>query len=506
MLLPLAKITTVDITIVAVYLILMLAIGVYYSITTKNSDDYLLGGRRMASTSVGMSLFASMLSTISFLAWPGEIIRHGPTVLMQVFAYPVVFVVVGWVLIPKLMRNPVTSAYQILEIKLGTPARYLASFMFVILRTLWMAVVIYATISKVIVPVFDLPPSLTPWLCAILGVITVIYSVLGGLRAVVTTDVIQTCVLLFGGFASLAIITYRLGGISEIFPSSWPEHWSTFRITFHWSDRSVLGFLLNFVCWYIATMGSDQMAIQRFLATPTEKTARRVIRTSLIIDATVFCFMGLVGLALMSWFLANPEWLGEGEGVYLSPDKLFPRFITLGLPIGLTGLIIAGLMSAAMSSLSSGVNSTAAVISTDWLQGILGWKLTPQQQLVSARVVSAIMGAVVVLLSTFMQYITGNLFELTVRVANLMTGPLFVLFFMALFVPRARTSTAIAGTTLAMVVAVTIAFAKNLGLEPLENLSFLWILPSSLTTGIVVGTALSYLLPAPAPQVSAADA
>ncbi|QDU56876.1 sodium:solute symporter family transporter [Aeoliella mucimassa] len=492
----LASITSIDVSIVVVYLLAMLGIGIYYSLRMNNSDDYLLGGRRMASTSVGMSLFASMLSTISFLGWPGEIIRHGPTILSQVIAYPIVFVVVGWFLIPRIMRYPVTSAYEILELKLGKSARYLASCMFVLLRTLWMAVVVYATIHKVIVPVFDLPASSTPWLCAVLGVVTVVYSVLGGLRAVVMTDVIQTLILLMGAVVSLVIISYNLGGLSEIFPTSWPDHWSVFRVNFHWSDRTVLGFLLNFICWYIATMGSDQMAIQRFLATPTEVTARRVLRTSLCIDGLVFCFMGLVGLALMSWFTSNPSWLADGESVFETPDRLFPRFITIGLPVGLTGIVVAGLMSAAMSSLSSGVNSTAAVISTDWMQGILGWKLAPTQQLVAARVSSAVMGAVVVLLSTFMQYIEGNLFELTVRVANLMTGPLFVLFFMTMFVPRASAATAIAAALTAMGVAASISFSQKLDIPLLEDISFLWMLPVSLAIGIVVGAVLSLVFPA----------
>lgn len=492
----LAAITTLDVSIVVIYLVAMVGIGIYYSISTRNSEDYLLGGRRMASTTVGMSLFASMLSTISFLAWPGEIILHGPTILSQVIAYPIVFAIVGWLLIPKLVQLPVTSAYQILEVRLGRSVRYLASFMFVLLRTLWMAVVVYATVDKVIVPVFDLPPSATPWLCAVLGAVTVVYSVLGGLRAVVTTDVVQTLILLLGAFVSLIIISYKLGGISEIIPDAWPDNWSAIRVNFHWSDRTVLGFLLNFVCWYVATMGSDQMAIQRYLATPSDITARKVLRTSLVIDATVFCFMGLVGLALMSWFLANPSWLREGEEVYVNADRLFPRFITLGLPVGLTGLVIAGLMSAAMSSLSSGINSTAAVITTDWLQGLCGLRLDARKQLVAARVASALMGCIVVVTSTFMQYIEGNLFECTVRVANLMTGPLFVLFFMAMFVPRAQASTAIAAGSAAMAVAVSISFSQPLQLDFIDGIGFLWILPTSLVTGIFVGVVLSILFPA----------
>jgi SSS family solute:Na+ symporter len=485
---------TLDLVIVALYLVAMVGIGVYYSFTTNDSEDYLLGGRRMASTTVGMSLFASMLSTISFIAWPGEIIRHGPTIAAQIVAYPVVFLLVGWLLIPKIMSQRVTSAYELLEAQLGRTTRYLASIMFVMLRTLWMAVVVFATIDKVIVPVFGLLPSSTPLLCAGLGIVTVFYSVLGGLRAVVLTDVIQTLILLMGAAVSLAIIMWNLGGIRYVIPDGWPEHWSNPQIGFHLSERSVLGFLLNFCCWYVATMGSDQMAIQRFVATPDTRSARQVLRTSLSIDAMVFCLMACVGLSLMSWFVAHPNWLASGETIEQQADRLFPLFIVRGLPVGLTGMVIAGLMAAAMSSLSSGINSTAAVITTDWLQGMCGMNLSTRGQLWAARLVSAAMGIIVVAMAVMMQFVETNLYELTVRVAGLMTGPLFVLFFMAMFVPRATTASAMLAAFAAVAIAGAISFADAFQLPMVRRLGFLWILPLSMATGAVVGVVSSYAI------------
>lgn len=489
-----ASLNTIDLVIIAGYLMAMIGIGVYYSLSNKTAEDYLLGSRRMPPRSVGLSLFASLLSTISFLAWPGEVIKHGPSVLFQALAYPIVFFLVGWFLIPKIMKQPVTSAYELLEAQLGLVPRYLASLMFVLLRTLWMAVVVYATVDKVIVPVFELDSSLTPWLCAILGLVTVIYSVLGGLRAVVTTDVIQTGMLLTGAIVALILITWNLGGPQYVLPTEWPDHWSQPRVNFHWSERSMFGFMLNFICWYVATMGSDQMAIQRFLSTHDKKSARRVLGTALSIDAIVFGFMVLVGLALMSWFLVHPDWLAAGESVYDDADRLFPLFIVKGLPVGLTGVVIAGLMAAAMSSLSSGINSSAAVITTDWLRGIAGWKMTAEQELRMARVASAAMGVVVVAIALSIRYIQGsNLFELTVKVSNLMTAPLFVLFFTAMFVRRANALTAVLAAVTALAVAVRIAFVKELGLSSDSELGFLWILPLSLAAGIFVSVVTSFI-------------
>ena len=103
-------ITTADAVIIVLYLVAVLGTGIYYAFRTKSTEDFLLGGRQMPSWSIGLSLFATVLSTISFLAWPGEIIRHGPAILCQLIAYPIAFVVVGWFLIPLIMRQPVTSA------------------------------------------------------------------------------------------------------------------------------------------------------------------------------------------------------------------------------------------------------------------------------------------------------------------------------------------------------------------------------------------------------------
>ncbi len=490
-----SELTILDIIIIVVYLTAMLGVGVYYALRTKDDEDYLLGGRCMPSWAIGLSLFATILSTISFLAWPGEIIRHGPAILCQVLAYPIAFFIVGWYLIPLIMRQPVTSAYEILETRLGPSVRYLASTIFLVLRILWMSVVMYATAEKIIIPVLHLPESAGPWVCIIIGGVTVLYSALGGLRAVVATDVIQAIVLLSAAVASLFLITYRMGGVSAWWPHSWPAHWGAPRIWFHSSERSVLGFFLSMVTWYVAMAGSDQMAIQRYLATRDAKSARCALGFAWGVEACAFVLMALIGLALLAWFTAHPEWLPAGESIRDTPDRLFPRFIVNGLPVGVTGLVIAGLMAAAMSSLSSGINSSAAVITADYLQGICGWKMSPRSRLYAARVTSAVIGVVVVLLSAAIRLINANLYELTVRVANLMTGPLFVVFCVAFFVPRATSLTAWIAAICSTAIAAIIAF-----LPAYHGLGFLWITPGALFGGVLAGLVAAALLGRASPK------
>jgi SSS family solute:Na+ symporter len=475
-----SELALLDVVILVVYMAAMLGIGIYYSMRTTDSDSYLLGDRQMSSWTIGLSLFATILSTISFLAWPGEIIRYGPAILCQIVAYPVAFVIVGWFLIPRIMQYPVTSAYELLETRLGASVRYLASTVFLILRLLWMAVVIYATTEKIIVPVFHVPQDYSIWLCIAMGTITVIYSTLGGLKAVVLTDVIQAILLLSSAIASLLLITYWLGGVDKALPTSWPEHWSQPRIWFHSSDRSMLGFLLSMVTWYVAMAGSDQMAIQRYLATRDVKSARRALGWAWSVEACAFVLMALIGLALLAWFTTHPEYLGDGESIADTPDKLFPRFIVNGLPPGITGLVIAGLLAAAMSSLSSGINSAAAVITTDYVEGMLGAELTQKSRLHVARLTSAGIGVAAVIGSIAVRYIDANLYELTIRTANLMTAPLFVVFCVAFFVPRATALVAWLATLVSVAIAVGISFFPEY-----HGLGFLWITPCALFGGLV---------------------
>src|SRR5699024_4114003 len=129
------------------YLVSMLLIGWYFSLKNKDPADYFLGGGDMNPFTVGLSLFASLLSSLSYLAYPGEMIKYGPVIFVGVLAMPFVYYVVGWFLIPRFMEMNVTSAYEFLEQRLGLSIRMLATFFFLSLRLLWMATIIYITVN-----------------------------------------------------------------------------------------------------------------------------------------------------------------------------------------------------------------------------------------------------------------------------------------------------------------------------------------------------------------------
>ena len=472
------------------YAIGMVVVGLYFSRKNNNTEDYLLGGRKMNPLMLGMSLFASLLSTISYLSYTGEMIRYGPMFITGAIAFPFVIFTVGSFMIPYFMKLRVTSAYEILEQRLGLSIRLLGSTLFTLIRLFWMAVIIHATTDKVLVPVLGLGESWTTPICILMGIVTITYTSLGGLRAVVFTDVIQSGILFGGGILTVAIITNELGNFRELWPAEWPTHWEKPNWGFDPEARmSLVSIFLAVFCWHTCTAGSDQVVIQRYFATRDVKAAKRVLVINLVADFLAMLLMAMVGLALIAYFTANPDILGTDQSLDNNSDQLFPKFISTELPVGLTGLVISGLLAAAMSSLSSGMNSTSSVITTDFISLFRSVEPDEKSKILIARWVSVIIGLIVVILSLIVGHVSGNLFEVANKVVNLFVSPLFVLFFLAMFVKSSNAIGVWCGALTSITVAVSIAFWKEITGE--EGISFLWIMPAAFILGILVGSIAS---------------
>jgi SSS family solute:Na+ symporter len=482
-------VSMLDWLVIAVYAMGMLAVGWYYARRTKNTEDYLLGGRTMNPLAVGLSMFASLLSTLSYLSVPGEMIKHGPAILLGALVpLPFVYWIVGWYVVPYIMKLQVTSAYEILESRLGLTVRMIGSIMFLLLRISWMAAILYATTSKVLVPMMGLSQSATLPLCAMLGVITVIYTSMGGLRAVVLTDVIQTAILLGAAILTFVLCITALDAAGSWWPTEWPSHWPEPSWGLDSSLRtSFFAAVISMFTWWICTSGSDQMAIQRYLATRDVKAARTVLATSLILNVVVIGLLSLLGLALLAFFSSHPHLVFDGQAIFADSDQLFPRFIVTQLPVGVSGLAIAGLLAAAMSSLSSGVNSSCSVITVDFVDRFRnrGDKQAETDHVRLAKFVSVVVGVVVVLLSTFVGSVEGNLTDISIKVTNLLVAPLFGLFFMAMFVPWATSRGTIVGGVFGLVTVSTISFWQEF--SGTQGIGILWAMPLSLVVQVTVG-------------------
>jgi len=400
-------------------------------------------------------------------------------------------------MIPFFMRLRATTAYEILETSFGYSGRVVGSLMFLMLRLFWMAVIVYKTTEIVLMPLFGLPLSWTPAVCAAVGVVTVAYSSMGGLRAVVLTDVVQSAILLGGAALTMAVITFRLGGVGAWWPHAWDPDWEPLRWGFHpGSPRTVAAAFMSYFVWFVCTAGSDQMAVQRYLATRDVRAARRMFNLSLAVNAFSTTFLGVVGFALFAYYRRHPEALSDGHTIVSQADGLFTRFIVAGLPAGISGFVVAGLLAAAMSSLSSGINSSCSIISVDYVNRWRRRALAPAAELKQTIIVSWIVGLLIVGLSLFVGLVEGNLLDVVYKVVNLLVAPLFVLFFMAMYLPRASSTAAYLALLASLAAAVAVAFFQAGGL------SVLWIMPTSLAVGVVVGAAASLVFHRPNPWLA----
>ncbi len=484
--------TPIDWIILFLYAVSTLGLGWYFGRKQQDTSEYFVGSGKMNPVLIGVSLFATLLSTISYLAIPGEVLGKGPIFMTNYIAYPFVFLVLGFVILPVYMGQRVTSAYELLEERLGLSIRLLGSILFLALRFVWMSLLVFLT-AKAIAIMIGVGDEMVPWIALVTGIFAVTYTSLGGLRAVVITDLLQTLLLYGGALLVIGTISWKMGGFGW-FPTEWQHDvWDQQPVfSFDPSTRvTVVGSILSVFLWLVCTSMGDQVSVQRFMATKDAKSARRAIAMQLSVGFVVGATLGFVGIALLGFFQANPELLpGEGS-LKEQADQIFPHFIAAHLPPVVTGLVVSGLFAAAMSSIDSGVNSITAVVMTDFLDRFGRKPDTEAEHLRMARLMAVGIGAVVVSLSTFMEYIPGNFMAVTNKTVNLLTVPIALLFLFALFVPFANAKGVWMATVASVTAAVLIAFSGVIfGKNPetgLDPVSFQWISPVALLVGMIVG-------------------
>ena len=469
----------------------IVAIGVRCAKQQTDLKEYFTASGNMGSMVVGISLYATLMSTISYLSTPGEIIKHGPAILCILFALPLAYWIVGFYLIPRILRYRVTSAYEILQQELGRSVRTVGALMFVCLRLSWMGLILYMS-AKALVALLGWGESAVPWLVAGIGVISIVYTAIGGLRAVILTDVFQFIALFLGAILVICLISWQSGGVTAWWPSEWVDSWDRPSV---WSldprsRISVIGAVILGTQWWICTAGSDQTVIQRYMAVRDAKAARRSFLINAIATVMITCTLAMVGLALLSMYQNQPELLPEGWTVQGNADDIFPRFIGEKLPMGVAGLVLAGLFAAGMSSIDSGVNAVAAVILSD----LTFWGRDKQRQGESdgvshAKYLVYMIGVFVIGCGLLVGYVPGNFLEASQKITNLLVAPLFGLFFMALYIRWATPFGTLVGVIYGISTAVLVAYWDVLTGH--DGLGFQWIGLYSLFVQIIVSCLVS---------------
>ena len=473
--------TFIDVAVIVAYLLIMLYMGLKIARKQRSTEDFFVGGRDLPAWAVGISLFASVMSTILYLGQPGEMFRTGLSFLTRNLPLPLILIVVCFVWIPFFMRLRLTSAYEYLERRFNYSVRALAAIFCLLLIFGWISVVVL-TASMALVEITRIE-AILPFIndadsavyATILGVgaFSIFYTTLGGIRAVIWTDVIQFFVLLIGALFTMGAVAWMTS--SNV--GDWIEVSQTYKHEevqwFDWDVRNrstVFSISLSLFMWMVCTHGANQMAMQRYFTVRNVKAAR----ISYVISAVAALALGIilagVGISLM-YFIQQYD-LPASAGILsdirsvrnVAQDSVFPQFISIYMPSGLRGLVVAALFAAAMSTIDSGANSASTILTVDFIRRFDPKSEAGQLELKRARIMTACMGVLVVGYTIALYELSkgSDIISLAQKGFNCFLGPLGALFVLGMFVKKATPIAVIPAFILGEIVGVSASYSTEL--------------------------------------------
>ena len=428
-----------DYGVLAVYLGSLVAMGFYFSRREKSTKDFFLGGHRIPWWAAGLSIFGTQLSAITFMAIPGKAYHTDWVYFLGNMMIVAVAPAIVFLYLPFFRRLNVTTAYEYLQQRFNLATRWLGSAAFVLFQLGRMGIVLYLPAAAL-----HTVTGIDVYLCiALMGALATLYTVLGGIEAVIWTDVLQVFVLLGGALLALVIIALKVdGGVVAIVGEAYAAD-KLRAATFSWdiATTALWVVLLGKPFEVLVSYTADQTVVQRYLTTGDERAAARGIWTNalLTIPASVL-FFG-VGTALWAFYRMHPGMLNPTGKI----DEIFPWFIAQQLPTGVAGLVIAGLFAAAMSSLDSSLNSMATAITTDFYRRFRP-EAPDRQCLRLARWLTVVLGIVGTGFALYMAFLdSASMWDQYSKIIGLFGGGLAGLFAVGIFTRRTTALGAILG-------------------------------------------------------------
>ena len=444
--------STIDWVIIISYLAAMVAFSVYLGKGQESQEDYYVGGRDLPWWAIGISTMATQSSANSFLGIPAFVALKeggGLTWLQYELAVPVAMIFVMVVLLPFFRKLELVSVYEYLELRFGRPTRLFLSGVFLLSRALATGMGIYAA-ALVLTVCLNIPVWST---ILMIGIVTIIYDTIGGMAAVVYSDVIQMAVLVVGVAICIGITMSEVGGLSEMFAALPPDRWQALDMSTgleqvtakEASQTPFWGFVIGGFFLYVSYYGVDQSQAQRELSAPTiEDTKRSLILNGLARFPMTLLYL-LLGVAMGAAYQKLPE-LKSAVDAHGDVNFLVPEFILTQLPVGVRALLISAILAAAMSSLDSALNSLSAATLKDFLED----KVEPSNLLKVGKIVTVIWGIVITALAFIFLFDEGSktVVESINEIGSAFYGPILAAFCMGLVSRRSTGTGVMTGTVL----------------------------------------------------------
>jgi SSS family transporter len=381
-----------DWTIIIAYMLGMIGLSAYLKRGQVDDEDYYVGGRNLPWWAVGISTMATQTSAISFISIPAFVAlktNGGLTWLQYELALPLAIIFTMVFLLPFFRKLELVSVYEYLELRFGPTARMVVSGMFLLGRGLGSGIGVYA--SGIVLSVcLGIPVWATVML---IGAVTVIYDTMGGMKAVVYSDVIQMFVLIGGLLLCIGYVAAELGGLGVVFSSLPAQRWEALDLGTGIGDGAEMpfwAFLIGGFFLYTSYYGVDQSQVQRELSAPTIADTKRALLLNGLARFPLTLLYLCLGIAAFAMYTHSAELRAAVPADRL--DELVPRLILLKIPQGMRAVLFAAILSAAMSSLDSSLNSLSAATMRDFIEKY--YKPSPQRQLLVGRITTVVWGVV----------------------------------------------------------------------------------------------------------------
>ncbi|WP_231118187.1 sodium:solute symporter [Lysobacter silvisoli] len=475
-----------DWVVIVVYLAGMIGIGLYFYLREKRGStaNFFVGNRSIPFWAAGISLYAANTSSISFIAIPAKAFETNWQYMANniIAVFGLMFVAV-WI-VPLLRRLDLMSVFSYLETRFHPSIRMLASALCIFVQIgsrmsviLFLPALAIATITGI--SVF--------WSVLLMGGFTIVYTAMGGMKAVIWTDFVQVIVKMGGAVFAIVFMIWSLkGGFGEFWSTAMAENkMHTFDFSFDLTKATVWGFIFLVLFEVVLTFPKDQVLMQRTLSTKSDREAGRSIWAFAAIMIPGGIIFYTIGTALFAYYRSFPERMNP----LLPIDATFPMFIAAELPVGVTGLIIAGIFAAAMATLSGIMNSVATLISVDFYEK-LAKNRTPKQSVFFAEIMTVVVGLVgigtALLLSRFDIH---SLFDVSIELAGLLGGGFAGAYTLGMFTRRANWQ--------GVAIGIAGSIVLTLGIWTLRAVHPYYYLAISIALCIVIGYLASYAFPPP---------
>ncbi len=445
-----------DIAIVIGYLAGVIAAGAYFARRQKTTAQYFLGGRKVPWWAISASIVATETSTITFLSVPGLVFREGGDFgfLQLVFGYLLGRVVISLVLIPSYFRRELLTVYQLLQTRFGGAVKALAAGLFVVMRIvadgvrLLLTAFVLAAVYAVVAGGTGMDGAVVGSILVI-GIVMILFTYLGGIEAVIWVEVVQLGIYVAGAIAAAAVLIARIPGGWEAARALGEEYgkFQLFHFELDWTKPFTFWAGLIGGCFLtMSTHGTDQYLVQRYLCTDRPRRASAALLASGVVVLAQFTGFLVIGVLLFAFYRPFET------GFALTGDRVFADFIIRHLPSGLSGLVVAAIFAAAMSS---SLNAIAATAVSDLYRPVVPNR-DDRHYLFVSRWLTLVAGAAQIGVALAIRRQTRSALDAALSVASILNGPVLGVFLLGAFSRRAGTTAAFAGMAAGLVTVVAV--------------------------------------------------